>query len=657
MSVEAQQEAAAKYRKRIAEQEQLREETPTQYGRTFAQGLTFGTADEIEAFLRTGGGEAYDQVLNEIRGNIDAFRTAEPLKSAATEIGGAALPSILATVFSGGSAIPALGAQLATKFPRLSQVISGVIGTRATNTLFGGLQIGAIQGGLSGFGEGEGGFANRAESAARGAVIGGATGAGLTVAGNLVRGGIDSFIDFARQKYGKKASAAAQRELQKLAQERGISEDEAFQFVLDGSLLAENVTFRDILRTYRAQGGEAAELLRQGLADRPAVTAKDVSEYLEKTLAGEAGENIIQKQTKKIEGMKQQASDLYETPFAKQPVPQELLMELSSIFNSVPDAFKLVAEEMRIKNQEMPFKMVDGQVVVSGRPTIEQAEIIRRNIADKINADMMPGSGRGSIGKALMPLETRLRELIDNISPETQQARAKWNELHNASNAFDNARKVATTKPEIDRVQNEWNTALLHGPEATQSFRLGMLTKLRQQITGSTRGTTIKNLLDADHPSGQMIREVFPEQNIEELVQKLRVAKDANEAANAILGGSPTAITEALVKRQGADADLMDLVLENNSLLALAKVAMNIIRKSNPGLNDKQRSDLVMLMLSRDAEGLKNIISSENGYALLEDRVNRFVNAAQSSLMRGTTEVGDDKKEKANTMFNMLGAQ
>ena len=57
MVTEAQKAAAEAYKTRIASEnadaEQLKEETPTQRGRTFLQGLTFGTADELEAYIRS----------------------------------------------------------------------------------------------------------------------------------------------------------------------------------------------------------------------------------------------------------------------------------------------------------------------------------------------------------------------------------------------------------------------------------------------------------------------------------------------------------------------------------------------------------------------------------------------------------------------------
>ena len=56
-----------------------RPQVPTQRVRAAAQGLTFGTADEIEARARSlATGRPYQEVLAEIRGGLEAYREARP---------------------------------------------------------------------------------------------------------------------------------------------------------------------------------------------------------------------------------------------------------------------------------------------------------------------------------------------------------------------------------------------------------------------------------------------------------------------------------------------------------------------------------------------------------------------------------------------------
>ena len=98
-----QQAAYDAYQNRIKSEKQQVVETPKQRTRSILQGLTFGGADELEAFFRSLGSEDYETAVNEIRGGLAAYKEAEPGAALAYEIGGAAAPAIIASLFSGGS--------------------------------------------------------------------------------------------------------------------------------------------------------------------------------------------------------------------------------------------------------------------------------------------------------------------------------------------------------------------------------------------------------------------------------------------------------------------------------------------------------------------------------------------------------------------------
>jgi hypothetical protein len=120
-------------------------------GRQIAQGLTFGTADEAEAFIRsqfTDSGLSYDEEIGKIRGEMQQYQGKHPYMSFFLEAIGA-VPSALA----GGAGLARLGVKGAAK-------------------------IGGIEGGLYGFGAAEGTPMERAPEAA----IGAGLGAGMSAA-------------------------------------------------------------------------------------------------------------------------------------------------------------------------------------------------------------------------------------------------------------------------------------------------------------------------------------------------------------------------------------------------------------------------------------------------------------------------------------------
>jgi hypothetical protein len=627
-------------------------EAPTERGRTFLQGLTFGTADEIEAYIKSiGSDREYEDLVSEIRGNLDAYSEARPIEAGAFEVGGAALPAIVATIMSGGTAaIAGIGSRLPFLTRLVGQATGKVLGTTGTQTLAGGAAVGAAQGALTGAGTAEGGLLNRIEGAGYGTVTGTVLGLGGQVAGNLLEKGIGGMIDFARRSKGAKASKAAEREIQRLAQERGISPDDAFRLVMDGGLLVENATLRDVMRSYRASGGEAAELLRKGLGPRPSATRKEVTEYLEGVLGG-ADQNIIKQNTQRLTDLKEQANQLYKSDWANADVPQELVSELGMIFQGARRAFAEVEEAIEATpGASMFFKLdQDGKVVVTGTPTIGQAELVRRAIANRVQ-DLYK-EGKGAAGEALGDLENTLRGLIDNISPDTQAARQTWRQMKNEGEAFDVGKSVMKATPEIDVAQIEWEKALSLGDETTKSFRLGVMSSLRRMLSGGTAAGTIKKLLDEDNAQGQLLREIFPEQNLPEMLRRLSVAKEANNAANEILGQSPTAITNALMKQQGNDIDLLDLAVDGASMIGVARMIARMVKKAEPQMSPEQRSEVVMLMMSQDANRIKQLLLDESGLAKAQERVNKFIDVSRRGTQRSATQM---QSQEGASMMNML---
>lgn len=133
------------------------EENKRDFGwlRSFAQGLSFGFADEVEAYGRSlAGGEDYEQELRRIRAGKAAFEGANPVTSTVAEVAGA-LPSALLPL-----GMAARGAQLAGRAVLPSAMSSARGASTAAPTFVGeGLKataVGAGEGFIGGYGRGEG---------------------------------------------------------------------------------------------------------------------------------------------------------------------------------------------------------------------------------------------------------------------------------------------------------------------------------------------------------------------------------------------------------------------------------------------------------------------------------------------------------------------
>jgi hypothetical protein len=129
--------------------------------RSFAQGLSLGFADEAEAYIRSLTGEDYDKTLRNLRAGKAAYEGEYPVRATAAEIAGGvgtlAMPMGLPAKIVGGTAkaaFPALrGAQTVARTP---STIGTAVRSGAT---------GLTEGAVYGYGTGEGGVANRTQSA------------------------------------------------------------------------------------------------------------------------------------------------------------------------------------------------------------------------------------------------------------------------------------------------------------------------------------------------------------------------------------------------------------------------------------------------------------------------------------------------------------
>ena len=186
--------------------------------RNAAQGTSINTADEIEAFVRSGGrigGEKYDKYLQNARESIEGYTRANPSKALALQVGGALLPAF-ATF---GSSTPVSTAGLLTR--------AGISGLKGTGL-----------GGIAGFASGQGGLEDRLNTAIGGGAFGLAAG-GLTPVATSALG---------------KGYNTAQRMIKGIP-ESSIPSNTVENFILDSNALSNT-----------PEGSLAADILRKGSA-------------------------------------------------------------------------------------------------------------------------------------------------------------------------------------------------------------------------------------------------------------------------------------------------------------------------------------------------------------------------------------------------------
>lgn len=195
---------------------------------SLGQGALLGFGDEIEAAVRAPFSDRnYNDILDDIRHQNKEFETANPKTAIGAQIAGGVGSAFLPAAYlaraaqaaraaakttKAGKAIAKIattrGGELAVKagqyaslLPNTARMTAGKLGMAKE-----GARLGAIYGGVSGFGMAEDGFGDRVSNAAKSAVLGGAAGGVVAPAIGGVAKGVRSGLRFLRQSEADNAT-------------------------------------------------------------------------------------------------------------------------------------------------------------------------------------------------------------------------------------------------------------------------------------------------------------------------------------------------------------------------------------------------------------------------------------------------------------------
>ena len=381
-------------------------EEKTERVRALFQGLTFGSADEAEAFYESiFTYVSYDDALTEVRKKLSDYQDSDALGSIMYETAGAAIPAIVAGFFTGGSATAATGARL---FPRLWQAA----------------KIGMAEGGIYAFNTGEGDLGNRVSRVPGGALTGAVTGGAGKGVGDVVTGFGSAVIDKARRMFGNRGSKAVETEIQRLASESGKTVDEIVADVASGKLMVENVTLRESVKAMVADGGPSSARLKNSFPERTKQTETDAFDELRGGMTDIDNPNITQGMGKIIDAERVIEAGA-RAPYNTQKVSGELLTELRNIIKRMPKAAQLAAQEMQQRTGAAPFYKINeaGEVVFNTIPTAAQAEAIMAH-SGRIAQSFSEKTMTKGLAPSAFEVQNSLRKQIDESVEGMKEIRA-----------------------------------------------------------------------------------------------------------------------------------------------------------------------------------------------------------------------------------------
>jgi hypothetical protein len=601
--------------------------------RAAAQGLTLGASDEIEAAFRSlMPGQTYDAALEDARSKLKAYQKESPIGSLAYEAGGAMIPAIgamLAAPFTGGTS---------------AAVTAPTIGRIAATA--------AAQGAGYAFNTGEGGFGSRSSRVPGGAALGAAGGVVGTGIAKAAGGAVNKLVDATRRVVGGRGATVVENEIQRLVRQTGKSADEIADDIMAGRILAENETIKAAVRAYRAGGGEASTVITQGMTQRPAQTRAAAMNEIRSYLTDASTPSAVQAQRASEDAAKIAERASY-APFRNMDAPQPVVEELAGALKRVPGAVDEVATILRAQTGAAPFFKVldDGSVEFTRMPTVAEAESIRRAISNKANALYM--GGQGGAGEAVKEVERGLRGLLDQEVPSLSAARATASGVRSQRDAFEAGRKALSG--DVNEKLGEFSK--LTDPDQVDAYRAGLMSALEARSATGTRQSMIRNLANEETKEGRIIREVLPQGSVDDVMKSIETARASQVTTDYVLGGSPTSDTLLEQARRGAGFSVSDITgAFRADPGSMARIASNFADRFTRDLTDAEKARVARILVSQDANLVKQAIVDNSALAALQKRVEEIVAAGVKGSGRAGSLLGSSVGSPAseNTIKGLL---
>jgi hypothetical protein len=583
----------------------------TQRVRQFAQGATLNTSDEAEAYQRAAMfGTKPEDELKQIRQKLGVYQKAYPVESTMYELAGAVAPAVAMAPFTGGTSLAAAPIQAG---PALGRLIA----------------MGAAQGGISAFASGEGDMMDRATRAVGGTIAGGLVAPVAQQAIKAVGGLVTGVIDTVRRRVGDRGAKVVETEIARLTKESGLTPDELVDKIAKGEIMAENATLQDAVRVFARGGGQASTILKKALTERPPALRAQAMNELQSKLAGDLDENVLKSFRAGEKELGALENKLYTDAYAKGGVVNgDMLTAASDALKRAPDSGRSINEFYRSATGKSPFFKVmdDGEVKWDKMPTLEDMEIIRRGVADAKGKAYTSGSG--GVGKNLGDAELALRAQIDKSSLALRDARANVASNRLASESFDAGRKVFTKS--ADEIQYDFENLVAKSEGATKAFRAGVMDALRNKSSLGAAKTMMQKIEDPASKEGQVLRTIFPQDELDKMLAIVGRASQSQRAATAVLGGSSTAPTILNANRVGMNISAEEVSgALSGSPIAIFNVTKKALAKATPTLSDAQREQVARILVSEDPKFVMNALQDRGGIKMLQDRVTQLFGQAQ----------------------------
>jgi len=588
--------------------------------RTVAQGATFGFADEIEAFIRSGFSDStYDEVRDELRAKLTAYKKANRGEALSYELAGALVPSIAAMATGFGA--PAGMSNLAN-LGRSAKILAGESVASAVG--YSDQDLTSAQGGMQ-----------AAVDTGKGFLGGAIAELGMRGTGNV----LSKLINYARKNLGDGADKAVQAELLRLANATGLSVEEIISDVANGRIMADNATLTAAIAGMVREGGQTGKEILAASGARRAGTTQAAESSVRQALAPKVSDpNVIRAFRESEQALKAQERKAYQGVFdANEPVSPETQAQMLSIVQRMPEMRTKISQTYMEDDTLVPLlkTLDDGSVEFARVPTVQDAEVLKREI-DALTTRRYQ-SGDTPLAVISGEKAKSLKAQIDKQSPDLANVRADYAKRMSAKEAFEFGRN--SLSKDVDEIAVNFGDMSVTQKEA---FRQGVVAALKRKSKQS--GTVIEKLAEEDKQIGALLRVVLPSDSTTDVLPKVMRAAEATSMDKMIQPRSGS-ITQPLQREQQLRGSFgsMDDVARGiaGDPIALAKILANSIPSAS-GLSQEQMVKVAKILYSESPELVE---------AALTDRT------ALGKLLQAADTLGRTIGKTATTAAQQQGAQ
>lgn len=613
-----------------------------------AQGFTFGFSDELQALGKSliDSDVDYKTARNEIRAKLAQFRDENGGVALSAEIAGAVIPSML-SIFGTPAAWSATvanvsrmaksGATFLKTMGQTKTAKSTFDASKTANSLVDVSKKSAMGGFMYGLGASEkdnvlGMTTDAIQTALASAVLSPIIAAGGKGIANLVT----------RQAGKNKIDVQVRKELARLVDKTGLTEDDIIMKVMNGELMAENQSLLYAIKQMVRNEGKAMKQLDDELELRPLETRLDLMDNMQKSIGrGDVSKNLILAYKQTDDVFKNKERIAYNKVLVKNNkelssgMQEELLIALRA-FDGGADTIRKLYKLSTVGKKTSFYKEVDGEMVLTRTPTIADAEIIYRAIRNE--KDKLFRSGDSEIAPALNEAMKQLKAALNKESPKLAKVREKAYQLRQSREAYKYGSKLKNKSPqEVEAFLSDLNQ---QGdvPAAMQSLRDGFLTQLK----GSDKATIAREMADGNANLNKLIAMIFPEESLDEIIMKAGIASQAKNTkvgAPVTAGPQSTPLAQEALSAAGSQG-MQDLMMRlarpviqfatmKNIKPETALEVVRIVTSQNPDLVKKALKDdnamtqlqkLIADMLSQGGEVLGDAVGKVRGSGLTQER-------------------------------------